>query len=152
MALDTLGILQALESHAVRLGHLERVNRHEPKNAPGRGLTAAIWVQRVAPAATASGLAVTSAVITANVRLYANMLAEPQDAVDPNLVAAADALMNAYSGDFTLGDRIRNVDLLGQFGEPLSAQAGYLEQDRKLFRVITITVPMVVNDVWEQVG
>ena len=153
MALDTLGILQALESHAVSLGRLERVNRHEPKNAPGKGITAAIWVQRVAPAAAASGLAATSAVVTANVRLYANMLAEPQDAVDPNLVAAADALMNAYSGDFTLGGLVRNVALLpGELGEGLSAQAGYLEQDRKIFRVITITVPMVINDVWSQNG
>ena len=150
MALDTLGILKALESHALRLGKLERVNRHEPKNSPGRGVTAAIWVQQVTPASAASGLAATSAVVTANVRLYANMLAEPQDAIDPNLVAAADALMNAYSGDFDLGGKVRNVDLLGQFGEGLAARAGYLEQDRKMFRVITITVPMVVNDVWAQ--
>lgn len=150
MALDTLPILQAAESHVAASGFFERVNRHEPKNAPGNGLTAAIWVQDVKPAAMASGLAVTAAVLVVNVRLYTNMLAEPQDLIDPNLVEATDALMNAYNGDFTLGGLVRNVDLLGQFGDGLSARAGYLEQDRKMFRVMTLNLPLVLNDVWEQ--
>jgi hypothetical protein len=42
------------------------------------------------------------------------------------------------------------VDLLGQFGTPLSAQAGYVNQDGRLFRIMTITLPLVVNDVWGQ--
>ena len=152
MALNTLAILQAVESHAAAAGFFERVNLHEPKNSPGNGLTVAIWVQRIAPAAMASGLSVTAAVVTVSVRVYTNMLAEPQDAIDPNLVTAVDALMNAYNGDFTLGGLVRNVDVLGQFGEGLSAQAGYLEQDRKMFRVVTLNLPLVINDVWEQVA
>ena len=150
LALETLAILEAVESHAAALGRFERVNRHEPKNAPGTGLTAAIWVQSIAPAALASGLAVTAALLVVNVRIYTNMLAEPQDAIDPSMVAAVDSLMTAYSGDFTLDGLVRNVDLLGQHGTPLSAQAGYLEQDKKMFRVVTLTVPLVVNDVWSQ--
>jgi len=151
MSLNTKAIIQAAESHAAALGHFERVNRHEPKNAPGNGLTAAIWVQRVAPLARASGLAATSALLTLNVRIYTSMLAEPQDDIDPAAVDAVDALMNAYNGDFTLGGLVRNVDLLGQYSSGLDAQAGYLEQDRKLFRVMTIALPLVVNDVWTQV-
>ena len=150
MALDSLPILQAAESHAAASGYFERVNRHEPKNAPGNGLTAAIWVQGIRPAAQASGLAKTSAVLVVNVRLYTNMLADPQDLIDPNLVAATDGLMNAYNGDFTLDGLVRNVDLLAQFGEGLSARAGYLEQDRKMFRVMTINLPLDINDVWTQ--
>ena len=150
MPVDTTAILAALESHAATLGHLERVNTHEPKNAPGNGLTAAIWVQQIAPLAAASGLAATSALLTVNVRLYSNMIQEPQDQIDPKMVAAVDALMNAYTGDFELGGLVRNVDLLGQFGGGLFAQAGYLEQDRKMFRVMTLTVPLVLNDAWVQ--
>lgn len=150
VSLDTLGILEAVQSHAAGLGHFRRVNRHEPKNAPGTDLTAAVWVQRVAPLALASGLAATSALVVVNIRAYTPMIAEPQDEIDPRLVDAVDALVNAYSGDFTLGARVRNVDLLGQFSEGLSAQAGYLEQDRKMFRVMTITLPLVVSDVWSQ--
>lgn len=152
MSLDTKAILAAVQSHVAASGHFERVNGHEPKNAPGNGLTAAVWVQRVAPVALASGLSATSALLLVNVRLYSNMLQEPQDAIDPNLVGAADALMAAYSSDFTLGGLVRNVDLLGQFGTSLSGEAGYLEQDRKLFRVMTLTVPLVINDAWEQVS
>lgn len=152
MALETLAITEAVESHAAASGHFERVNRHEPKNAPGNGLTAAVWVQSIAPLALASGLATTAALLVVNVRVYSNMLSEPQDAIDPNVADAVDALMRAYSGDFQLDGLIRNVDLLGQYGPGLSAEAGYLEQDKKMFRVMTITVPLVINDVWEQVA
>ncbi|TAJ21836.1 MAG: hypothetical protein EPO65_00620 [Dehalococcoidia bacterium] len=150
-AIDTVGILSAVESHAASSGHFERVNTHEPKNAPGNGLTAAVWVQRLAPIARRSGLAATSALLLVNLRVYSNMLQEPQDAIDPNVVAAVDALMSAYSGDFTLGGLVAEVDVLGQFGTTLAAEAGYLSQDNKLFRVMTLTVPLVLNNVWEQV-
>jgi hypothetical protein len=150
MSLETLAIVEAIVSHAAASGHLDRVQGHEPKNAPGHGLSAAVWVQRLAPLALASGLAATSALLVVNVRLYSNMIQEPQDAIDPNLVAAVDALMGAYSGDFTLDGLVRNVDLLGAHGEGLSAQAGYLEQDKKMFRVVTLTVPLVISDVWVQ--
>ena len=149
MSLNTTVVLNEVVSHAMKLGLFERVNGHEPKSAPGNGLSAAVWVDRVGPAG--SGLAATSALLTLQVRLYSPMLQEPQDAIDPNLTAAADALMNAYSGDFELGGNVRNVDLLGQTGPGLSAQAGYIEQDHKLYRVMTITLPLIVNDVWEQV-
>ena len=49
MALDTQGILDRLASHAMTLGVFDRVNTHEPKNAPGRGITCAIWVERIDP-------------------------------------------------------------------------------------------------------
>ena len=58
--------------------------------------------------------------------------------------------MTASSGDLDLGEEVRCVDLLGQTGRALSAQAGYLEQDSKLFRVVVITLPLIVNDLWDQ--
>lgn len=151
MALDTLAIVNAVTSHALASGRFEHVNGHEPKSAPGHGIHAAVWVDRIEPVAQHSGLAATSARLILNVRVYTNMLADPPDAIDPNLAVAVDALMNAYSGDFTLGGLVKNVDLLGQGAQGLSAQAGYLEQDHKLYRVMTINLPVIVNDVWEQV-
>lgn len=150
MALDSRDLLDALVSHAASLGYFDRVSTHEPKNAPGNGLTAAIWVQQIRPT-TRSGLAATSAVVVVNVRIMSNMMAEPQDEIDPNIMDATDALLNAYSGDFQLDDMIRNVDLLGSEGVPLSAQAGYLSINNSMYRVMTITVPMIKNDVWTQV-
>lgn len=149
--MNVQAILDAVVSHAAASGQFERVNGHEPKSAPGNGLTAAVWVQSVGPVPNGSGLQRTSAVVVFNVRVYAPMLMEPQDAIDPALVGAVDALMSAYSGDFELGGNVRCVDLLGMAGIPLSAQAGYLEQDKRIYRVMTITLPVIVDDAWEQV-
>lgn len=151
MSLDGAGLLAAVTSHAQALGLFERVNKHEPKNAPGNGLTAAVWVQRIEPIKK-SGLDKTSGRIELSVRIFTSMLAEPQDGIDPNMIAAADALLAAYSGDFELGGnlQVREIDLLGEHGVPLSAQAGYIEQDRKQLRVMTITLPLIVNDIWNQ--
>jgi hypothetical protein len=85
-----------------------------------------------------------------NCRIYTSMLTEPQDAIDPIVLSAVDLLIGEYSGDFDLGGTVRNVDLLGQFGSPLSARAGYLNQDQKLFRVMTLTIPLAINDLWAE--
>lgn len=151
MALDVEGITAALASHAGASGLFETVNGHEPKSSPGKGITAAIWFARVDPARGASGLAVTSARVTFTTRIFSDMLQEPQDGIDPAVLSATDALMNAYSGDFRLGGLIRNVDLLGQTGTPLFAQSGYLTVAGKMFRIVDISIPMIVDDVWEQV-
>lgn len=144
-------VITAVTDHALTLGLFERVNQHEPKNAPGRGLSAAVWVDTIAPV-RAGGLDATTVRFAVMIRLYSSMLMEPQDSIDPNLVEAVDTLIETYSGDFELGlANVRMIDLLGQFGVPLSAQAGYLEQDKKLFRVMTVTNPIIINDAWEQV-
>lgn len=151
MALNTSSILNQVVSHAYKLGVFERVNQHEPKNAPtGKGLTTAVWIDRIEPLARASGLAATSARLVINVRIFSAMRMEPQDAIDPRIADAVSVLMTAYSGDFDLGGQARNIDLLGQFGPGLAAQAGYLDQDHVVFRVMTITLPVIVNDAWTQ--
>lgn len=150
MSLNVTAILDALVSHAAALGHFERVNSHEPASAPGNGLTAAVWAQQIAPVPAASGLASTTVRVVFNLRLFTTMLQEPADVIDPNMLAAVDALMAAYSGDFELGGLVRNVDLLGQHGVPLSAQAGYVQIDGTLYRVMDLAVPLICNDVWSQ--
>lgn len=148
---DIAGIFAAVESHALASGLFGRVNMHEPKSAPtALGITCAIWVQSIAPVPGGSGLASTSGRLTMQVRVYTSMFGEPQDAIDPNLLGAVTALISSYSGDFDLGGLIRNVDLLGSTGEPLGARAGYLNQDGKLMRIMDITLPLIVNDLWTQ--
>jgi len=84
------------------------------------------------------------------VRIWNSMLQEPQDGIDPNQLAAATTLMNAYTGSFTFGSTVREIDLLGEFGDSLSAVAGYIEIDKRIMRVIDITLPVIVNDAWTQ--
>ncbi len=148
--MDISGIVDAVVSHASALGLFETVNGHEPKNAPGNGITCAVWAERVGPVPAASGLQITTAYMVLNVRLYTSMTQQPYDGIDPAMLSALDALFTAYSGDFELGGRVRNVDLLGMFGDSLSSKAGYINQDRTIYRVLTITLPLVVNDTWSQ--
>lgn len=149
MSINITAILTAVESHAMGLGQFERVNKHEVANAPGAGITVEIWVQRIGPAPGASGMAATSALVHLQVRLRMPALL-PDDYIDPAMTTACSDLIAAYSGDFELGGLVRDVDLLGQFGTALQAVAGWLPQDGSLFRVYTIDLPLVCNDLWNQ--
>lgn len=149
MEVDAL--VDAIVSHAHASGWFENVNKiHEPKASPGNGLTCAAWAQSVVPLPGGSGLNSTTGRVLFNVRIYSNMLQDPPDMIDPEMMKATDDLMTRYSSDFTLDGLIRNVDLLGQYGIPLTAQAGYLDVGGTLYRTMTIQVPLIVNDLWEQ--
>lgn len=148
--MDVVAIRRNLIDHALSLGLFRNVSGHEPKSAPVNGLTGALWVNYFGPAQRRSGLAATSGRLEFSFRIGTNMLAEPQDDIDELVLVATAALMNAYSGDFTLGGEAMEIDLLGEVGAPLEARAGYLNQDAKLFRVMVITIPMIVNDVFTQ--
>lgn len=150
MSLGIVGITASVQSHAQDLGLFEVVTLHEPKSKPANGLTCAIWADEIKPAPGASGLAATAVLVVMSVRLYTPMLQQPYDEIDSDMLAALDALMGAYSNAFTLEGQVRNVDLAGEFGTGLSAEAGYINQDSKLFRVMTISLPLIVSDLWVQ--
>lgn len=153
MAIFSQELIDRLASHAMASGHFDRVNQHEPKNKPGRGLTCAMWIDRIEPARGRSGLNATTARVVFNVRVYSNMIQEPQDMIDPQIMDAMDALFTAYTGDFDLGDDDRFIDVLGMTqGHPMYAQSGYINIDNFVYRVLTMTVPIIVNDAWPQVA
>lgn len=150
MTIEIRALTDALVSHASETGWFARVNSHEPKSAPNGSLSAAVWIQTLRPDQQRSGLAVTSAWLTFTLRIYTEMLQEPQDEIDPQIIDATDDLIRLYSTDFTLDGMIREVDLLGQSGTGLSVQSGYLDIDRRKFRIVDITIPLGLNDVWDQ--
>lgn len=148
--MNVQGIFDALSTEAEVTGLFEQINGHEPKNGPSNGITYAHWIQRIDPLPEGSGLNMTTGRLLFFVRLYQNFQLEPQDAIDPMMVEATTTLIEQYSGNFTLDGLVKNVDLLGMYGTPLSAEAGYIEQSKGLFRAITITLPLIVNDLWNQ--
>lgn len=150
MSLTIRTLIDALVSHASAAGFFDSVNGHEPKSAPGDGLTYSVWVQQIGPATGASVLAATAARVAMTGRLYKPFRSQPDDSIDPDMVDALDALLAAYSGDFTLGGTIRNVDLLGAHGEPLGMRAGYQTIDKTVYRILDITIPMIISDAWTQ--
>lgn len=148
--LDVLPVLNRLVTHAASSGLFDLVNQHQPRSAPGHGLSVAIWPDDITPAR--SGLASTSVRLPFFVRIYSPIVQDPPDMIDPNLLAATVKLMTAYAGDFTLDGLARAIDLHGSDGPPFAARAGHARfTDGTVFRIMTITVPILFNDVWEQV-
>lgn len=154
--LDVDAIRGAIRDHALASGLFDRVAGHEPKNAPGHGITAAIWVQSFDPV-NVSGLDRTTARLVFQARVYTSMTAEPQDDIDPNLVNAASVWVGRLIGDVLLKGPsgagtgfLPGIDVRGRQGVKLAGVAGYVEQDKQLMRVYTITIPVLVNDVWQE--
>jgi hypothetical protein len=151
VSLDVAGIYDAMVSHPMTLGLFESVNTHEAKSAPAlTGISAAVILGPITPLRS-SGLNSTSFRLEFLLRLQSSMLAEPQDDIDPALLAATSAVLVEYSGAFTLGGKVRCIDLLGQAGAGLSATPGYLEQDKRLYRVVDVLLPLLADDVASQV-
>lgn len=151
MAINSQDLVDRIASHAMASGYFDHVNQHEPKSKPGRGLTCAVWIDRIEPARSRSGLTATDARVVFNVRVYTNMLQEPQDAIDPNVMEAVDVLFEAYTGDFQLGSEERFIDVLGMTqGHALDAQSGYININNMTYRVMTISVPVIIQNAWTQ--
>jgi hypothetical protein len=127
------------------------VIKHEPKAAPTALPALALWWSGIGPARGFSGLAATSARIEFRGRVYMNFRSRPEDDIDPQLMALTSQVIAAFSGAFTLNGDVAAVDLLGGWGNPLSAEAGYIEHDGQDFRVAEIVIPLIVDDVWSQV-
>lgn len=149
MALNIQGILDVMVSHALETGLFEAVNQYESKQSPSNGLTASVWVDRVTPVRTSS-LVNTSVRVEMTLRIYAATLYEPYDDIDPNLTTALDTLMALYCGDFEIGGQARQIDLFGAYGSPLESRSGYINLDGKEFRVFSIRIPLIIDDLWSQ--
>lgn len=149
MALNIQGILDTVVSHALSTGYFESVNKHEPKQSPGNGLTASVWIERATPVKT-SGLANTSARIELTVRMYSSTYSDPYDDTDTNLMLALDSLMSAYCGDFEVDGQVRHIDIFGAYGSPLETRSGWINQNGMEFRVFSIRLPLIVDDLWSQ--
>lgn len=150
-------ILNSLVSFVLRLGIFQRVQQHEPKSAPRNGLTAALWLQTMAPAIGESSLSSTSLRVAWFLRIYQNFLSEPQDLIDPSVMRAMAAVMEALTANFDLDlPAVRAIDLLGMTGPPMGAEAGYVPMGppnaQKIYRCMTLTIPIIVDDAFVQVA
>jgi hypothetical protein len=155
-------VIDKLVSYALATGRFDSVNQHEPKNAPGTEMSCSVWADIISP--YHSGLNSTSIVVDFQMRVYMSFTSKPYDMIDPKIMAAVTDIMGALSGDFNFGGvaDVRFIDLLGATrgssgggggrSQGLSARAGYVELDRHMYRVMTIFVPVVINDAFTQVA
>lgn len=144
-------IFDKIVSYALGTGRFDTVNQHEPKNSPGSNMLCSVWVQSIKPVRM-SAMNATSGLVTFQSRIYTNFRSEPFDMIDENVMSATADMMNTMSGDYDFGEdaNVRAIDLLGMSGTALSAQAGYVEIDRVMYRVMTITIPIIINDMFLQ--
>lgn len=151
MTLSLKPIQQQVMSHAMGTGLFQNFAGHEPKNAPGvAGVYGMTSLAGITPVQGASGLNSVSIKVTLTVRIFISGFYEPADDMEPLLCDVVDKLCELFAGDFQLGGLIRNVDLLGEFGEPMSVTTGWLTQDSKVFRIADILLPLIINDVWTE--
>lgn len=143
-------VLTAMLNLAKGLGVFEVARLTEFKSAPPQGLCFALWVQQLGAAPTGSGLDSTTAVLQATARIYIQMFTKPEELVEVRITDAADAYMGALSGSFTLGGLARNVDLLGEMGEPMIWTYGYVTIGSTMYRIADLPINVVINDVWTQ--
>lgn len=141
-------LLTAVADAAAKSGWCQSAQTFEPKSAPQSDFHFAVTMMNASP--THSGLISTTFRIELACRIYVSMLREPQDSIDPDITAAAWDLIQSYSSGFTLGGLVRNVDLLGESGEPLDLKFGYIGIDKRLYRIAEITLPVIVSDVFTQ--
>lgn len=152
LAAKVTDILDQLVSHALTLGLFELVNTSEPKSAPGWGLSYFLWLDQLIPVPERSGLASTSVAMIWTGRILGNAFAEPIDQIDPNMTRAGATLIGEYHGNYSLGGKVTALDLLGMSGHRLLGQAGFININNRFYRVMTITIPMLCDDVWPQVA
>jgi hypothetical protein len=143
-------VYAAAVSAAQKLGCFEVVIQHEPKSKPVSVPALAIWTQELRPVAAVSGLAATSGRLSLRARVYLNFMGKPEDKIDPLLITLTSTLLGAYSGGFTFGGTVMEIDLLGAYGEALSAQTGYIHHDDTMFRVAEINLPVIIDGLWTQ--
>lgn len=145
-------VVVALAAHAKRTAKVERTVMREPMHAPGPGITCAVTFGSFRPAR--SGLAATSVAVIMMVRLYTPLRKDgpQQDELEPLLMDAASRLCASYVGEFTLDGLVVAVDVRGgeQSGAELGGEGGYIVIDNVQHRVVTITVPLVINDLWSE--
>lgn len=151
MAILYADIRDALVSVAQAAGYFDMVNSHEPKAAPGSGLYCHVFTESLTPIRS-GGLNSTTVRLVWNMQVRCNMKREPMDDIDIDCAQAADALLAGITGNFSLDiTGVRQVDLLGAYGDPLGWEAGYIDQDSVLYRAYNVRVPVIVDDAFSQV-
>lgn len=147
---DFPSIFSALVTHAQELGIFEIVYQGEPKSAPTNGLTIALYVggagdQGFSVVAQRSGLASVSKRIVITARIHFPMLHEPTSEIESTILGATEQYIDSLVGDYMLGDTVDFLDIFGAYGAAVSGLPGYITIDNKIFRVMSITLPVVLE-------
>lgn len=142
-AAASTALFSALTSALKQLAVFQDVGVGEPVSPPGIRLYCSLMLGpfRAAP----SGLNTTSGQVTFTIRIWSKAQQRPLEKIDPELLAAAAAVMGKLSGEFTLAGLVRSIDLM-----TMTAVPGWIEFEGESYRVCEVNVPVVINDMFAQ--
>lgn len=141
---DPAPTLRRVQSHIGGLGYFPTVVIGEPKSmAVNAVMTCAIFFRDVR--VTRVSLSGPVLAMSTWARIYIPMLQEPQEQIEFALARAYFAILTSLSGDITLGDTVRNIDIGGAEGSALDERYGYADVSGTMCRVGDIALDVVID-------
>lgn len=142
-------IRDALVRVCKKTGRYSQGAAHEPKAAPGNGVSFIVLL--TSETAIGGGLDSTSTLLTYNISSRMSAMYDPQDDIDVKLGGATRDVARRLSGNFKLGvDGVRSIDVKGIHGQPMGWTAGYVYHGDKWLRTFDLRVPIIINDAWPE--
>lgn len=146
---EAIAIQKALATHIKALGGIERIQEHDPTNAPGKGITACL-VAATGDTGPPTGLDRSALRLVWTVRFLMPPGA-PLGGVDPKLMGKAGGLVGRLAADLTLGGLVRAITLRGEGGSPrVEWRFGWVEIGGTLYRLLDVNVPLIINDLFPE--
>lgn len=144
MPFNIRATLQAIQSYLEASGYFVGSQVSEPKQPPPEGFYAAVYMS----AAGVNSLTLTGTIERhlPIIRVYRQMLAEPAEDIEFGMAEVISKVASDLIGEYDLGATIRNVDVGGQTGAPMSATWGYVDVGGAMFRIVDLIVPLIVDD------
>jgi len=147
------GVMSAVKSVPQRLGSLRSsVIMHEPLAPPSSLPALALWAGPIEPVGAISGQSEVSGRLTVSGRIFVVNAQMATDKTEELLLSLASEVLGAFAGAFTLGgaDDVMCVDLLGMYGQKLSAEPGYVTYASVQYRAVEIGIPIVIDPLWTE--
>ena len=148
MAFNIKATLDAIASHISRSGYVSDVQIGEPVAPPDAidKLHAAIYMASATVVDLTLSSTIEQHVVT--VRLYRRAaFGQGDDAgeVEQEMALAVSQIVSNLIGEFDLGATMRAIDVGGTYGTGITSAFGYVQIGTTMFRIVDITVPLIVD-------
>lgn len=142
MAFDITTTINLVVSFLQKRGEYSFVQIGEPKSPPRGDLAASVFVSDASVVGVT--LQTTIEIHELTIRLYRNMMEEPEEDNELRISQAVTGIVSDLLGDYDLGASVRNI-AVGEYGRTISATYGYLDVGGTMYRMVDISVPLVVD-------
>jgi hypothetical protein len=145
MAWDVATTARLVQTHLEDSNLFFSVDIERPGQPRGEGPSATIEIVGMRVAETT--LTYPIELHTLRVRLWRAMNTAGAEAVELERATLTSQVLDLFYGDFALGGNIRNVDVGGQYGEPLAASFvdETLDDSNARYHIADITLPLIVD-------